>query len=162
MSKNLRILIRMILIRATVVAVIAVSVALTLHAQTNASPAEQKLFASVNRARHSQGLPALLWDESLATAARRHAKLMAQHGVAEHVFPGEPNLPSRATRAGAHFISLAENVALGADADDINAEFQNSPNHRANILDSDVNSVGIGVVERGGKLFAVEDFSHAK
>jgi len=37
-----------------------------------------------------------------------------------------------------------------------------SPPHRANLLDKDMDSVGIGVVERNGELFAVEDFSKAK
>jgi len=41
----------------------------------------------------------------------------------------------------------------------VHKEFMNSPNHRANILDRDMDSVGIAVVERGGKLFAVEDFA---
>ena len=34
--------------------------------------------------------------------------------------------------------------------------------HRANILDTDMNVMGIGIVERNGELFAVEDFSKAK
>jgi uncharacterized protein YkwD len=37
-----------------------------------------------------------------------------------------------------------------------------SPPHRANILDKDMDSIGVGVVERGGQLFAVEDFSQAR
>jgi uncharacterized protein YkwD len=38
----------------------------------------------------------------------------------------------------------------------------NSPTHRANILDSDVDTVGIGIVDRRGQLFVVEDFEKAK
>jgi uncharacterized protein YkwD len=37
-----------------------------------------------------------------------------------------------------------------------------SPAHRTNILDSDMNSIGIGVAQRGGQLFVVEDFANAK
>jgi uncharacterized protein YkwD len=37
-----------------------------------------------------------------------------------------------------------------------------SPPHRANILDRDMDSIGVGVVEQGGQLFAVEDFSQAR
>jgi uncharacterized protein YkwD len=37
-----------------------------------------------------------------------------------------------------------------------------SPQHRANILDTDMDSAGIGVAERNGQLYAVEDFSKAK
>ena len=62
----------------------------------------------------------------------------------------------------ARFSSLSEDVAQGASAVDIHAEFMGSANHRANILDPDVDTVGVGVVERGGKLFAVEDFSKAR
>jgi uncharacterized protein YkwD len=37
-----------------------------------------------------------------------------------------------------------------------------SPLHRANILDTDMDSAGVGVAERNGQLYAVEDFSKAK
>jgi hypothetical protein len=30
------------------------------------------------------------------------------------------------------------------------------------MLDADMDSIGVGVVEHGGQLFAVEDFSKAK
>jgi hypothetical protein len=35
----------------------------------------------------------------------------------------------------------------------------NSPPHRANLLDPGLNSIGIAISQRGGTLFAVEDFS---
>lgn len=143
-------------------ACLIVGCTLLAQAQTNSNAAEQELFVAVNRARQAQGLPALRWNNALAAAARRHAGVMAQRGAAEHGFAGEPGLASRATQAGARFVSLSENVALGAGAEAIQAEFLHSPNHRANILDSDMDSVGIGVVERRGQFFGVEDFSKAK
>lgn len=135
---------------------------LPAHAQAGVSLAERQLFTSVNRTRQAQGLPMLKWDDALALAARRHAGMMAQRGEAEHVFSGEPTLPSRATKAGVRFLSLAENVAMGSDVSSIEAEFLKSPNHRANILDTDLDSIGVGIVERSGRSFAVEDFSKAK
>lgn len=133
-----------------------------VQAQSGSSPAEQELFASVNRTRRAQGLPALRWNEALAAAARRHAGIMAQRGAAEHSFAGEPGLASRVTLAGAHFVWLAENVAQGPNTDAIQTEFLSSPSHRANILDADMDSIGIGVVDHHGQLFAVQDFSKAK
>jgi len=109
-----------------------------------------------------QGLPALRWDESLATAARRHAVVMAQHGEVEHGFPGEPSVSARVKMAGARFSWLAENVAEGPTASFIHSAFMNSANHRANMLDREMDSIGIGVVERGRELFVVEDFSQAR
>ncbi len=132
------------------------------RAQSGAGAAEIQLYAAVNRARKAQGLPALRWSEALATAARRHVRLMAQHGAAEHGFAGEATLASRVTQTGAHFAWLAENVGMGAGVNLIETEFLRSANHRANILDSDMDSIGVGVVERGGEWFAVEDFSTAK
>jgi len=129
-------------------------------AQRNA--AEHGLFESANRERKAQGLPALKWDEALATAARKHAEEMARQNSVAHTLPGEPSLPSRATKAGAHFGWLSENVIQANSAAGAHAQFMKSPNHKANILDSDMDSVGIGVAERDGQLFVVEDFSKAK
>src|ERR1700683_4507179 len=61
------------------------------YAQTTMVRAERELFASINQARRANGLPALRWNEALGTAARRHAGIMAEHGSAQHGFPGEPN-----------------------------------------------------------------------
>jgi uncharacterized protein YkwD len=126
-----------------------------------ASKTEQELFASANQARQAQGLQPLRWDDSLATAARRHAAVMATHGEAQHQFGGEPNLAARVKQTGAHYGWLSENVIVGTDAEEAHSQFMNSANHRANILDKDMDSVGIGVVERDGKLFVVEDFGQA-
>jgi uncharacterized protein YkwD len=151
-----------IMIRTAAWLVVGLSTILTARAQSGPTAGEQQLFVSVNQARRAQGLPALKWNDALATAARRHASVMAQHGQAQHGFAGEPALAARAAQAGARFVWLSENVALGPRVEAIEAEFFRSPNHRANILDSDMDSIGVGVVEHGGQLFAVEDFSKAK
>jgi uncharacterized protein YkwD len=147
-------------------ALVMVGIALcwAAHADTltSTSRAERDLFASVNQARHAQGLPPLRWDETLATAARRHAQVMAEHGSAQHGFEGEPSLSARAKQAGAHFTWLSENVIQGTSPEVIHSMFMKSAPHRANILDGDMDSIGVGVVESGGQLFVVEDFSQAR
>jgi uncharacterized protein YkwD len=124
--------------------------------------AERDLFFAINQARRAQGLPALRWDDALAVAARRHAAVMAEHGEAQHQFAGESSLSARVKETGAHFSWLSENVTQGPNAEFIHTQFMNSANHRANVLDRDMDSIGVGVVERGGHLFAVEDFSQAR
>ena len=130
-------------------------------AQNKAASPERELFNATNRERLAHGLPTLQWNDALAAAARKHAGEMA-HNALSHQFPGEPSLPSRVKQAGAHFVWLSENVALGPSPSLIHVEFVKSPPHRANILDTDMNAMGIGIVERNGQLFAVEDFSKAK
>jgi len=124
--------------------------------------AERALFNSVNHARREQGLPALRWNEALAEAAQRHAEEMARHNSVSHTLPGEPSLASRVTRAGAHFSWISENIVQSTSAAGAHEQFMKSPNHRANILDGDMNSVGIGIAERHGQLFVVEDFAKIK
>jgi uncharacterized protein YkwD len=131
-------------------------------AQQKTLEAERELFNSANQERKAHGLPSLKSDEALANAARKHAQRMAEKGTISHQFPGEPNLPTRARAAGAHFTWLSENVDAGPNATAIHQSFMKSPLHRANILDADMDSIGIGIAERNGQLFAVEDFSKAR
>src|ERR1700675_2757510 len=130
--------------------------------QPRAETAEQQLFQAINRERAANGLPPLKWDDSLATAARQHAEAMAAQRSISHGFPGEPSLPSRAARAGARFSWLSENVAAGPNAENISEQWMESPNHRANLLDADMDTIGAGAAERNGIVFAVADFSKAK
>jgi uncharacterized protein YkwD len=131
-------------------------------AQHKTPDAERELFSAVNQERKAHGLPSLTSDEDLANAARKHAQRMAERGTVSHQFPGEASLPSRARAAGAHFTWLSENVDEGPNPTAIHQNFMKSPQHRANILDGDMDSAGIGVAQRNGQMFAVEDFSKAK
>lgn len=119
------------------------------------------LFESANHARAARGLAPLKWSDTLAAAARQHAQQMAAQNTLSHQLPGELAMVDRASQAGAHFSSLAENVAEGASAESIHQQWMNSRPHRANLLDPHLDSVGIAVAGRGGVLFAVEDFSLA-
>jgi uncharacterized protein YkwD len=122
---------------------------------------ERTLFNSANRERAAHGLAPLKWSPALALAASQHAQRMAAHNTLSHQLPGEPGMAERATAAGARFHALAENVAEGPSAAVIHKEWMNSPPHRANLLDPQLDSVGIAVAEYNGTLFAVEDFSLA-
>ena len=140
-------------------AIAMITVCTFSYAQSPSARAEKNLLAAVNQARRGQRLPPLRWDESLAAAARRHAAVMADHGSAQHGFDGEPSLQVRVKQTGVHFSWLSENVTQGPTWEFIHAQFMRSHSHRANILDSDMNSIGVGVVEQAGQLFAVEDFA---
>jgi uncharacterized protein YkwD len=135
---------------------------ISVIAQPKPELAGQQLFQAINREREANGLPPLKWDDALANAARQHAEMMAEQKSLSHGFQGELSLPSRATRAGARFSWLSENVAEGPNAENISGQWMQSPNHRANLLDADMDTIGAGVAERNGVIFAVADFSKAK
>ena len=125
------------------------------------SLADQTLLNAANRDRAAAGLPPLQWDAALAAAAHQHAVRMAQMNTLSHQFPGEPPMQDRARRAGARFSMIAENVAEGPTVSSLHTQWMNSPPHRANLLDKELNSIGISVVQSANMLFAVEDFSVA-
>jgi uncharacterized protein YkwD len=130
-----------------------------VRGQARQGSSEQLLFDAANRERTGRGLSPLRWDAQLAAAARQHASLMARQNGLSHQFPGEPEPTARARQAGARFSTLAENVAEGPDAEEIHAGWMQSPPHRRNLLDPQLNAVGIAVVDRDGELFAAQDFS---
>jgi len=135
----------------------------SLHAAGSARPqgnsAEGFLFNAANRERVAIGLPPFQWDANLAAAARLHAQRMAQHYALSHQFAGEQPLQVRAMQAGARFGLIAENVAEGPTPQGLHTQWMNSAPHRANLLDRDLNSIGIAVVQSGALYFAVQDFS---
>src|SRR5271165_1902444 len=134
-----------------------------LPAATTQQPDEmaQKIFYLTNRDRAAHGLPPLHWDPALAAAAAAHADRMKEEKTLSHQYPGEPDLAGRAAHAGARFQALAENIAMGPSADALEKQWMNSVPHRTNILDPQMNAIGIAVWERSGYVYAVEDFASA-
>ncbi len=121
--------------------------------------AEQYLLSAANQERAARGLPLLQRDPQLARAAAQHAQAMALHASISHQFPGEPGLSSRGAAMGVAFSLISENVAEAPGAVQIHDMWMHSPGHRANLLDPEVDVVGIRVIAREGELYAVEDFA---
>jgi len=143
---------------AAIVLAIVVTAAPSAAAQ-KISENERALFDAANRERAERSLPVLQWDESLAAAARNHAKRMAFYNILEHQLSGEPDLTERLTEAGARFSMIAENIAVAPNSQTIHSGWMNSPGHRKNILNPALTAVGIAAVRGSGGLFAVQDFS---
>jgi hypothetical protein len=134
-----------------------------LHADEVASgaAAEHRLLDLLNGARTQQKLPALLLDEHLVEAARRHSQAMAKGNRLAHQMPGEAGLNPRVAAAGARFDAVAENVAHSGSVEDAHDEFMRSAGHRANILNREYDAVGIGIAAAdNGHLYVTEDFIH--
>jgi hypothetical protein len=129
--------------------------------QSAPSPAEQAFVQLANQTRAAHNLPPLQWDSAIARAARAHDQRMVREpGDLEHQYPGEPDLTTRGAQAGAHFTTIAENLARGNDPAQIHQTWMSTPTHRANLLDPNLNAIGIAVIPHQGLLNVVEDFSH--
>jgi len=137
------------------------SAAILRAQQPELAPDVSQLLSLTNRDRAAQGLGPLRWSPELADAAETHDELMVQHNDLQHQFPGEPDVPTRAGQAGAHFRAIAENIALGPNAADIERQWMHSAMHRTNILDPQMNTIGIALIHNRGEVWAVEDFARA-
>ena len=145
--------------RATV-AIICFVFVISISAHAGPSQREQQLFNLVNHEREKAGLNKLEWNDQLAEAAMAHSKLLAENRDLSHQFPGEPALQERVGATKLRFNSVAENVAEAPDVDTAHAALMKSPDHRANILHPDYNSIGISIIERDHQLFITQDFAH--
>ena len=121
--------------------------------------AENLLLGLVNEAREQQGLPRLERDDRLVQAAQAHSRRMAESRQLGHQLAGEQPLPGRLAATRLRFSRDAENVATNTDAGAAHEGFMHSPGHRANILSPLYNSVGIGVVRSGERVWVTEDFA---
>jgi len=128
---------------------------------TDLSAAEQRIFELANQARKDAGVEPVAWNEQAAQAARVHAKLMAGKQVLSHQFSGEAALRDRMGAVGLRFDAAAENVADAGSADEAHDALMHSPPHRTNLLNPNYNSLGVGVAEKNGELYVVQDFAHA-
>lgn len=133
--------------------------AVTRGAVNSPNVAEQLLLTQANQDRAQHSLPELKRDPMLAQAALFHAYQMAQHADISHGFPGEPDLSERGATAGVRFSLITENVAEAGEPTIIHDMWMHSEGHRANLLDPEVNVVGIAVVTREHQVYAVEDFA---
>ena len=105
-----------------------------------------QLLQLANQARAQAGAAPLRWDAALATAARQHCLRMAADHSISHQYPGEPDVSARAAQAGAHFSLIEENVALASTPTEIHDLWMHSPGHRDNLLNPQVDHVGVALV----------------
>jgi len=121
----------------------------------------RQLARFVNREREREGVQGLQWDDRLADAALRHARIMAERNELSHEFRGEARLRDRVAVTGARFNDVAENVAYDNDVEGAHIHLMQSPGHRANILNPRYNAIGIAVLWRGERVYVVEDFTRS-
>jgi len=119
-----------------------------------------EMLCQVNTARAGQGLPALGWDDSLASSAQDQANYMANQNTLSHEQDSGSDPATRAKQYGYAGADIDENVADGADS--VTACMQillNSPGHYANIMDPKMTNFGCAMATTSdGHPFYCQDF----
>ncbi|HKD13413.1 MAG TPA: CAP domain-containing protein [Candidatus Angelobacter sp.] len=131
-----------------------------VFAQVGLSSDELKLFNLLNEERSKAGLPEFQWNYHLAESARKHTQVQASDKTLSHHLPGELVLGDRIGGTGLRFDLAAENVAFGSTVQGVHEGLMDSAKHRANILSTKYNAVGLAVIPAEDGLYVTQDFAH--
>ena len=150
------------------IAVLAIAAfAPTASATTSASTAESMVISWFNSARSARGLRPLRYDGDLAAIAGVRASRMASANAMSHTIGG--NLTSQLRAYGVRWYRYGENVGWStatwpeSSARAIYNAWMGSSGHRALILSSRFNYVGVGLAYRSSnrKTFSSAVFSES-
>ncbi|MDO8577350.1 MAG: CAP domain-containing protein [Candidatus Wildermuthbacteria bacterium] len=124
----------------------------------------QGVFEWTNVQRFNFGFQQLSANESLKLAAAAKVQDMFDRQYFAHISPIGQSAGDLATLAGYEYITIGENLALGNFENDekLVDAWMNSPGHRANILNSKYQEIGVavgkGIFEGNTRWLAVQIF----
>ncbi|GHA38089.1 CAP domain-containing protein [Streptomyces canarius] len=122
--------------------------------------AEAQVLKLVNDERAKAGRSPLAANSSLTQLAEAFSDDMAARGYFDHTDPDGRTPWNRAAAAGITGLG-AENTARGqADAAAVMAAWMGSPGDRANILNGDFKTLGVGVHFGPGGPWWTQDFGY--
>jgi uncharacterized protein YkwD len=133
------------------------SAPVNVSAETAAAAEVLKL---VNEERAKVGCSAVAANSSLAGLAEAFSEDMADRGFFDHTDPDGASPWDRAAKLGITSLG-GENIARGqADAAAVMEAWMNSPGHKANILNCDFKTLGVGVQFGSGGPWWTQDFGY--
>ncbi|WP_369217404.1 CAP domain-containing protein [Streptomyces flavofungini] len=122
------------------------------------SAAEAAVLTLVNEERAKAGCRPVTADSGLASLAGRFSTDMAERDFFDHTDPDGATPWDRAEKAGITDLG-GENIARGqANARSVMDAWMNSSGHRANILNCDYKTLGVGVHFGAGGPWWTQDF----
>ncbi len=106
-----------------------------------------RVIELTNLERSKVGLPPLGLNSQLAQAAQIHTQNMALQDFFSHTGLDGSSVGNRVAATGYQFSTAAENIAAGYSTPEQVVEgWMNSPGHRANILNPNLQEIGVGYV----------------
>lgn len=111
---------------------------------------QEEVREQMNKDRRAYGRANLPMQLDAAKKAQAWAEKLARDGKLSH-----SNL---ASGIGVRWCALGENVGMGPNSIKVQAAYMASTPHRANILSSSWNGVGIGYARKGNTTYTVQVF----
>lgn len=116
-------------------------------------PSEKGFARKMNQARVAAGLRKLRLDPELSKVSRVHTAEMFKADLLHHA------TSAQLTRRVTNWSVLGENVGVGGTVASLHDAFMNSPAHKANILLTGYNHVGVGVAKKNGRMWVTVTFA---
>lgn len=122
---------------------------------TNLAAEESKMVNLVNQARLSQGIRPLTVNGGLTSLARLKSQDMVNKNYFSHTSPTYGSPFEMMRQAGISYRTAGENLAGSATTESAHQSLMNSPGHKANILNTNFNQIGVGIASGSiyGKIF---------
>jgi len=121
---------------------------------------ERQLLDMVNQERQKAGLSPYSADSRLVRLARMKSRDMYENNYFSHTSPTYGSAYDMEKDAGVSArVMGAENIAKAESVSSAHSLFMNSDGHRANILDSRHDTIGIGIVQGGSTLYVTQLFT---
>jgi uncharacterized protein YkwD len=133
----------MVAVKFAVLASVAFSPAATTYSSAITT---SNVLSLTNESRTEYSLPALVLNTKLSQAAQAKAADMAAKGYFAHTSPDGRTPWSFIQAAGYYYMTAGENLAVDfTQAENVETAWMNSPGHRANILNTNYEEIGIGI-----------------
>lgn len=123
---------------------------------------ESRVVQLVNEERSRYGLNQLSMDAQICDVARTKSQDMALYNYFAHESPNYGSAGDMLRTFGVNWFAWGENIASGQRSpEEVVDAWMNSPGHRANILSSNFNKIGIGyVTDSNGTPFWTQMFTN--
>ena len=123
------------------------------------SSEQRQALKLINNDRKERGLAPLRFNPHLAKLAENYAKDMIKRDFFSHVNPEGQSPFERMQEQKIVYNYAGENLAFNESVYAAQQAFMHSPEHKANILNTNYTQVGIGIVEASrGRVFVVQEF----
>jgi uncharacterized protein YkwD len=115
---------------------------------TTVGGARNALLERINSLRLAHGVPSVLENDLLSRVAQSHSEEMAGKDFFAHVAPEGADLKARLRNAGYAYEAAGENIGFASGPLAAHFGIEQSPAHRAHLLDSSYTRVGLGIAFR--------------
>ena len=126
---------------------------------------EQLIYNKVNEERSKNGVSTLSYNTTMEKYARIKSQDMGDNNYFDHKDLNGNLITAKMQNYGVTYSAWGANIAYISGISDANAlaekfmtNWMNSQGHRANILSTNFNSIGIGVYKIGNKVYATQEF----